>query len=353
MKILVITDLYPIREDERFTPKTILNFVESWKELGHEVNIIKPNFLFNSFLRKKPYYKDGFYGSVENLNFFFPFLGDIKNKIKTDLNADIIIAHMPSGIIFANKLKKPFVAGVHSSDIEVLTNPIYSIYFRQALEDGYKNAIKIACRSEVLKQKFLKLYPQFKDKTFVAFSGIKENLILRREWQPKENIKILTCANFIKRKNIDKVIFACDKIANTELTIIGDGVESKNLKKLSKKPKFLGFLPNQQVIEKMRSADIFILPSQNETFGMVYLEAMASGCITVGLKGEGIDGIIKDKENGFLTNLDNIKEMLEEIIFSANPNKILEKSYETILEYTEINAAKNYLSNIFSSEKKI
>ena len=65
MKILVITDLYPIREDERFTPKTILNFVESWKELGHEVNIIKPNFLFNSFLLKKPYYKDGFYGSVE------------------------------------------------------------------------------------------------------------------------------------------------------------------------------------------------------------------------------------------------------------------------------------------------
>ena len=56
MKILVITDLYPIKDEEKFTPKTIKNFVEAWENLGHEIRIIKPNFLFNSFLRKKPFY---------------------------------------------------------------------------------------------------------------------------------------------------------------------------------------------------------------------------------------------------------------------------------------------------------
>ena len=49
MKILVITDLYPIKEDEKFTPRTIESFVKGWKNLGHEVRVIKPNFLLNSF----------------------------------------------------------------------------------------------------------------------------------------------------------------------------------------------------------------------------------------------------------------------------------------------------------------
>ena len=49
MKILVITDLYPIKDNEKFTPKTIKNFVDGWEELGHEVRVIKPNFLLNSF----------------------------------------------------------------------------------------------------------------------------------------------------------------------------------------------------------------------------------------------------------------------------------------------------------------
>ena len=57
MKILVITDLYPIKSDEKFTPKTIQNFVQGWEKLGHEVRVIKPNFLLNSFIRKKPFYK--------------------------------------------------------------------------------------------------------------------------------------------------------------------------------------------------------------------------------------------------------------------------------------------------------
>ena len=75
MRILVITDLYPISEDEKYTPRTIQTFVKSWEKLGHEVRIIKPNFLLNSFLRKKPYYKNGFYGQVENINYITPFLG--------------------------------------------------------------------------------------------------------------------------------------------------------------------------------------------------------------------------------------------------------------------------------------
>lgn len=73
------------------------------------------------------------------------------------------------------------------------------------------------------------------------------------------------------------------------------------MKSLDKNVTFTGHLPQHEVYEKMRQSDIFVLPSVGETFGMVYLEAMASGCIVVGTKDDGIDGIIKDGENGFLT----------------------------------------------------
>ena len=339
MRILVITDLYPIKEDEIHTPKTIYSFVKSWENLGHEVKIIKPNFLLNSFIRKKPYYPDGIYGQIENINYILPFLGNIKNKIKTLFAPDIIIAHMPSGLIFANKLGVDFCAGVHYSDIEVLTNPIYKFYFKQELEKAYKNAKCIACRSYVLKNKFLKLYPQYKNKTFVAPSGIDEKYIIEKNWKYKNKIKILTCGQFIKRKNIHKVIKACEKYDNIELTVIGSGTQ--NLEKISQKTIFLGQLPHEQVLEKMRESDIFILPSKNETFGMVYLEAMASGCITVCNKNDGIDGIIKDGINGFLC--ENVDAILEKILIYPDKDFILKNTFLTISNYTS-KKAENYIN---------
>ena len=61
MNILVITDLYPVAPEEKYTPRTIYDFVTEWKESGHQVKIIKPNFILNSFIRNKPFYKTGWY----------------------------------------------------------------------------------------------------------------------------------------------------------------------------------------------------------------------------------------------------------------------------------------------------
>lgn len=347
MKILVITDLYPIREDEPFTPRTIYDFVQEWKNQGHEVRIIKPNFILNSILRRKPFYKSKIYGEVENINYWLPFCGKILNKCKTlkYYNPDLVIAHMPSGIIFANKIGLEFSAAVHCSDIEVLTNPLYGIYFKKELEKGYKNSKKIACRSDVLKNKFLKLYPEYKDKTFTAFSGIKFEPV-KKEWQNNSKIKIVTCAQLIKRKNIDKVINACSELENVELTVIGAGKEKTYLEKLSPKTIFTGQLPHKNVLEIMKKSDIFVLPSQNETFGMVYLEAMGCGCITICAKNDGIDGIIEDGVNGFLTTPSTVKETLLKIINLPDKNEILRNTYSTILNYTGKKAAQNYLDNI-------
>lgn len=341
MRILIITDLYPLSDEEQTTPRTIKAFADSWIDMGHEVRVIRPNFLLNSYLRKKRYYKDGIYNNVENINYFLPFIGDIKNKIKTLFAPDIVLAHMPSGLIFANKLGINFFAAVHSSDLEVLTNPLYKIYFKPQLEQAYKKAKAIACRSYVLREKFLNLYPQFAKKTFVAPSGIFEELIIKREWSDREKVRVLTCGQFIRRKNIDKVIKTCENFENIELTVIGSGPQK--LEKLSNKPIFLGQVSREQVLEKMRESDIFILPSKKETFGMVYLEALASGCITICRKNDGIDGIIKDGFNGFLCE-DNLEGLFIKIFETSDKNTILSNAYATAQNFTAKKTAENYIN---------
>ena len=374
MNILFVTDLYPVKNDEKTTPRTLLAFVEEWKKMGHNVDILKPNFILNSFLRGKPFYKSGQYEDVFNVNYWTPFLGDVKSKLPNLPKYDIVVAHMPSGILFADKLGLPFVAGIHNSDIEVLTNPLYKIHFKPRLEKALRNARAIACRSFVLQDKLLKLYPEFEEKTFVAPSGIDEKAAKQlgseaaRLLDAKQNekhsadtnfsrftshvspIKVITCAHFKKRKNIDKVIKACKGLEGFELTVIGDGKERKNLEKIDKNVVFTGGLPHDEVLAKMRENDVFVLPSVGETFGMVYLEAMASGCITVCTKGDGIDGIIKNGENGFLTEptVENIIETLLNIkkIDDKKLEALSINSFSTICEYTSTKTATHYLQQI-------
>ncbi|MBQ6515664.1 glycosyltransferase family 4 protein [bacterium] len=350
MNILLITDLYPVKETEKYTPKTLLNFVKSWEELGHNVTVIKPNFLINSFIRKKPFYKEGKYGNVINLNYITPFFNVKKAEkyCKID-DFDIIIAHMPVGILFADRLRKDFVAGCHVSDIQVLTSPLYKFYFRHALKKAYQNSKCIACRSEQLKNKFLKLFPDMENKVFTAPSGVNKEIIVMKIIKNKP-VKILTAAHLIKRKNIDKVILAVNEFPEMVLTIVGSGEELPKLKKLAgENVVFKGQLPHDEVLKEMRNSDIFILPSVNETLGMVYLEALASGCITVGVKNDGADGIIKDGENGFLLNsptVDEIKHVIKKIIEYIYPQKITDNAYNQMLNYTDTACAENYLQQI-------
>lgn len=357
MKILFVTDLYPVCEDEKKTPRTLSSFVREWQNAGHEVDVVRPNFLFNSFLRKKPFYKTGQYGHVFNVNYITPFLFDVTKKLPA-FDYDVIVSHMPSGILFSNRLNGKKVCAVHVSDLEVLTNPLYSIYFKSQAEKAYKNADGIACRSQVLKNKFLKLYPQYEQKTFLCESGIDFEPVLSTDISRKN---IITCANLIPRKNIDKLILTINEMPQLQLTVIGDGEEYKNLQKIAgENIKFLGYLEHYKVLEEMRKADIFVLPSVNETFGMTYLEAMACGCITVGVKDDGIDGIIKDGENGFLieparttsgqkdiSRMD-IKKILEKIMNlpEQNVKNILQNCYNTVNCYKSADCADNYLKNI-------
>ena len=97
--------------------------------------------------------------------------------------------------------------------------------------------------------------------------------------------------------------------------------------------------------------DVFIMISKNETFGLVYLEAMAVGCIVVASKNEGFDGIIVDNVNGFLCDAGNVDELASVIkkIKTLSVDRLKEISSNAVAtaqKLTEENVARAYLNNI-------
>ena len=76
---------------------------------------------------------------------------------------------------------------------------------------------------------------------------------------------------------------------------------------------------------------------------MVYLEALASGCITICRKKDGIDGIIKDGFNGFLCE-DNLEELFIKIFEISDKTTILRNAYATAQNFTAKKVAENYIN---------
>ena len=359
MKILFVTDLYPIGEEN--IAKALFYFVQEWKNQGHEIEVIRANYITNTKLRGRKIINEKIYFEqdikIYNLNFKTPFLFNVYNKLPKDFslkNYDVLISHMPCGNLMAQKLLKKdkikYVCSVHNSDITVLTNIKY-LPFRNAIKKGYKLADKISARSPILQEKIEKIYPN--DKTFVAPSGVEENTIEAKITFNKNPLTITTVASLIKRKNIDIIIKSVKEMENITLNIIGDGKEEKRLKALAKKNeniKFLGKLPHNEVLEKLKNSDVFVLLSKNETFGLCYLEAMAKGNIVIAKKDDGIDGILINEENGFLINAtkEDLKKCLNKIL-SLHEEEIAQiraNSYNTIKSLTSFITSKNYLKNI-------
>jgi glycosyltransferase involved in cell wall biosynthesis len=91
--------------------------------------------------------------------------------------------------------------------------------------------------------------------------------------------------------------------------------------------------------------------SSPETFGLVYLESLASGCITVGSKNEGIDGIIINEKNGFLVkprDSDALLKVIQKILSIDNYFKtsLVLNGIETAKGFSDEKVAKNYLKEI-------
>jgi len=154
----------------------------------------------------------------------------------------------------------------------------------------------------------------------------------------KNDTKILThISNFRPVKRVLDVIKIFDNIQHeidSKLIMIGDGPDLDDarrlvtLKGLTEKVSFLG--KSNRIEEVLKLTDLFLLPSESESFGLVALEAMSFGVPVLTTASGGITELVLDKKNGYVCKVADIQDM------SAKSIKLL--SDITALKEMSLNA---------------
>lgn len=332
MKILFISHMYP-RKGNLSYGKVIAEQAQSLNK--HELIVIAPipytPFILTLFSKKYKYYfnipkKD----VIGNINVYYPryiappgnklfcytgmlmYLG-IKfliKKLRKSFKFEIIHSHftMPDGWAAAKistKYNVPLINTIQATDLDFTINSCKKQIFY-----ALNNCDTIITPTPRLQLKLNELTKYHSSVIGYGYDSVRLNKIIPKNRNNK--IRLITISRLIKTKGIDYSIKAVkiliEKDLNLEYIIIGDGPERVRLQDLVKKlflddnVHFLGESKHDEAMSYLSSSDIFVLPSFRETFGLVYLEAMAFGKVVIGCKGHGFDGIIKDNKNGFLVN---------------------------------------------------
>lgn len=225
---------------------------------------------------------------------------------------DVIHAHTLGfgsqiGAMLKEELGVPLVVTTHGSDTVL------------PLERGDVDRLRCFCDqadvvlavSKKLKERLLTCGTQMQIR--VIPNGYVPHLRPTTGEQPLS--EIIQVGNLIPSKRVDVTIRAFAQLRKTwpdmRLTVVGRGPLRADLEALceelgvQKHVRFLGQIPNEEVFHRMCESGFFVMVSKPEGFGIVYLEAMAAGCVTIGTEGEGIADLIVSGENGFLVPADD------------------------------------------------
>lgn len=400
-KILVLTTIYPTPDIKISNNTNVVHyFAKEWVKLGHEVYVIhnypiylKPLHWIASFSEKfiaskfntsvtsvyqskdVEYEIDGV--KVIRIPLFKPLprfkvpQKNIEQQIKKIVEycnsknyiPDIITSHnFYPHLPIVNNLKENFFPKiktcvvVHKQSWKMLAycGKNYKLEIEKIDTWGY--------RSLPLKHEFEKNTQIVPKNHFMCYSGIPSHF-LNNEHNININSPInrfIYIGSFIRRKYPEKVLEGLLKsnISNNfYLDYVGDGANRALLENLIEKNhlrdkvKIHGFVSRDKVPHYIEKVQCFIMISEEETFGLVYLEAMSMGCITIASRNEGMEGIIKDGVNGFLCKAGDDIE-LAKIINRINSmpieklKNISNNAKQTAHRLTDKNVAEFYLNSI-------
>ncbi len=138
---------------------------------------------------------------------------------------------------------------------------------------------------------------------------------------PNSERILMHASNFRKVKRVQDVVKVFEKINHvvpSKLLFVGDGPERTYIESLCRESpshadiRFLG--RQEQVEDILAISDLFILPSEYESFGLVALEAMAAGVPVISTNSGGLPEVNEDGVTGFLSDVGNVEEMSSKII---------------------------------------
>lgn len=241
-------------------------------------------------------------------------------------------AYLARQILASQGIRVPVITTLHGTDITLVGKdssyaPVVSFSINQS--DG------VTTVSEFLKQDTYRHFDVTKDITvipnFIDLSRFKK--------QAKEHFKLAICpngeklvvhtSNFRKVKRIDDVLdifFRLRKKLPAKLLLVGDGPERARIEKRARDmgmPDDIRFLGKLDAIEEVLSvADLFLMPSESESFGLAALEALACEVPLITSNAGGLPELNVQGVTGFMSDVGNVEEMAENAAFILDEERL-------------------------------
>ncbi len=312
---------------------------ELGKELalkGHQIHFISYAIPF----RLTDYVENIFFHEVEMSNyplFEFPLyslalaskMSEVAKYEKLDLlHVHYAIPHASSAYLAKQILKESqdlkIVTTLHGTDITLIgLEPSFLPLVKFSIEQSdsvtaVSRFLKEKTSTNYSIEKEIDVIPNFVDTNFYK----PENACnFRNHVAPKGEKVLIHTSNFRPVKRVPDTIRIFEKVVKeipSKLLLVGDGPDRSECERLCRELnlcehiKFLG--KQEALVELLNAADIFLIPSQSESFGLAALEAMACGLPVVASSVGGLPELVKHNETGFIAEIGDIDRMAKYVI---------------------------------------
>lgn len=273
---------------------------------------------------------------------------------------DIVQANwlIPQGIV-QSFIKKPYVVTGHGGDVTSLNKGILKVLKKRCL----KNAAGVTAVSQPLMDVLNGIYENPKQAVIsmgcdTAMFG-QEHRVENYFGQGDKKV-VLFVGRLAEKKGVSYAIEAMRQVNNAMLVIAGDGPLKSKLQRQAERVQkesgstilFLGAKTHEELKGIYASADLFVMPSitakdgDKEGFGLVILEAFASGLPIVASRSGGIIDIVKDGVNGYLAEEKDVSGLADRINIVLQDkniyNKMQTEAKKTAQRYDYCEIAKRY-----------
>ncbi len=304
--------------------------------LGHEIHFISYAIPF----RLEHYIKNIYFHEVETSNyplFEFPLyslsLASKMVEVATFENLDLLhvhyaIPHATSGYLAKEILKGKkdlkVITTLHGTDITLVglePSFIHLIKFSIENSDGVTAVSRNLKEQSIVNyqlEKEIEVVPNFVDTNYYK---PMDALAMRKNIAPNGEKVLIHVSNFRVVKRVPDTIRILEKVNKeipTKLILVGDGPDRSECERLCRELNLCEnviFLGKQEaLVEILNCADLFLIPSQSESFGLAALEAMACGLPVVSSTVGGLPELVIHNETGFIAQIGDVDRMAKYVI---------------------------------------